>query len=139
MFRVPICPCHTPTIQFDGNITGHIGALVIHRPSNSTAISPDTWGVQNAVLEDGKMAATYTAQQRAEILRLAQEVGPLEAAKRKGVPPGTVTAWRCLENKRAKLAKRVITNPTGAPNPIRKGPLQELLETKGSISTIPPT
>ena len=52
------------------------------------------------------MAATYTAQQRAEILRLAQEVGPLEAAKRKGVPPGTVTAWRCLENKRAKLAKR---------------------------------
>ena len=85
------------------------------------------------------MAATYTAQQRAEILRLAQEVGPLEAAKRKGVPPGTVTAWRCLENKRAKLAKRVITNPTGAPNPIRKGFLQELLETKGSISTIPPT
>ena len=33
----------------------------------------------------------------------------------------------------------VITNPTGAPNPIRKGPLQELLETKGSISTIPRT
>ncbi len=33
---------------------------------------------------------------------------------------------------------RVITNPTGAPNPIRKGPLQELLETKGSIRTGPP-
>ena len=80
-------------------------ALVIHRPSNSTAISPGPWGVQDAVLEDGKMAAKCTAQQRAEILRLAQEVGPLEAAKRKGVPPGTVTAWRCLENKRAKLAK----------------------------------
>ena len=32
----------------------------------------------------------------------------------------------------------VITNPTGAPNPIRKGPLQELLETKGSIRTGPP-
>ena len=51
------------------------------------------------------MAAKCTAQQRTEILRLAQELGPLEAAKRKGVPPGTVTAWRCLENKRAKLAK----------------------------------
>ena len=62
----------------------------------------DQDGVQDAVLEDGKMAATYTAQQRAEILRLAQEVGPLEAAKRKGVPPGTVTAWRCLENKKRK-------------------------------------
>ncbi|HOE48266.1 MAG TPA: hypothetical protein PK140_13865, partial [Polyangiaceae bacterium] len=22
---LPICPCHTPTIQFDGNITGHMG------------------------------------------------------------------------------------------------------------------
>ena len=32
----------------------------------------------------------------------------------------------------------VITNPTGAPNPIRKGPPQELLETKGSIRTGPP-
>ena len=51
------------------------------------------------------MAAKCTAQQRTEILRLAQELGPLEAAKRKGEPPGTVTAWRCLENKRAKLAK----------------------------------
>ena len=58
------------------------------------------------------MAATYTAQQRTEILRLAQEVGPLEAAKRKGMPPGTVTAWRCLENKRAKLAK-----PPESPEP----------------------
>ena len=37
------------------------------------------------------MAATYTAQQRTEILRLAQEVGPLEAAKRQGMPPGAVT------------------------------------------------
>ena len=36
------------------------------------------------------------------------------------------------------VSKSVITNPTGAPNPIRKGPLQELLETKGSIRTGPP-
>ncbi|HNS97292.1 MAG TPA: hypothetical protein PKL73_10110, partial [Polyangiaceae bacterium] len=63
------CPCHTPTILFD---SGHMG-------------------VQDAVLEDGKMAATCTAQQHAEILRLAQEVGPLEAAKRQGMPPGAVT------------------------------------------------
>ncbi|OQB07981.1 MAG: hypothetical protein BWY17_05165 [Deltaproteobacteria bacterium ADurb.Bin207] len=45
------------------------------------------------------MAAKCTAQQCAEIPCLAQEVGPLEAAKRKGVTPGTVTAWRCLEKK----------------------------------------
>jgi transposase-like protein len=61
------------------------------------------------------MTAKYTAQERAEILLLAQQVGPTEAAKRKGVPPGTVTGWRCLENRKAKLTK--LPEPQPQPQP----------------------
>ncbi|MBW6496155.1 MAG: DDE-type integrase/transposase/recombinase [Burkholderiaceae bacterium] len=49
-----------------------------------------------------RVTATYTPQERIEILGLAEQVGPTEAAKRKGVPRGTVTGWRSQAKDRAQ-------------------------------------
>lgn len=37
--------------------------------------------------------ATYTPSQKAEALRLLAEVGKAEAARRSGIPAGTIAAW----------------------------------------------
>ncbi|OQB16690.1 MAG: hypothetical protein BWY17_01616 [Deltaproteobacteria bacterium ADurb.Bin207] len=66
------------------------------------------------------MAAKHTVHQRAGILRLAQEVGPLEAAKRKGVPPGTVTTWRCLGNNRGNLVKVAEPYKASTSEPLKR-------------------
>lgn len=66
-----------------------------------------------------RVTATYTAEERTDILRLAEQVGPVEAARRKGVPPGTVTGWRCQAKQRAEPVKQPGPEQPSVP-PVRK-------------------
>jgi transposase-like protein len=56
----------------------------------------------------------YTAQEKREAVKLAAEMGPTEAARRLGIPSGTVTCWRFLAHKEAaqnKLVNYTSTEP----------------------------
>ena len=66
-----------------------------------------------------RVTATYTAEERTDILRLAEQVGPVEAARRKGVPPGTVTGWRCQAKRGGELGKQPGPEQPSVP-PVRK-------------------
>ncbi len=44
-------------------------------------------------------AKKYTAQLKRETIQLAKEVGPGEAARRLGIPAGTVSCWGCKDRK----------------------------------------
>lgn len=48
-----------------------------------------------------RSARKYTSDERREAVSLAEEVGPLEASRRLGIPEGTVTYWRYAARKAA--------------------------------------
>lgn len=48
-----------------------------------------------------RSARKYTSAERREAVSLAEEVGPLEASRRPGIPVGTVTYWRYASRKAA--------------------------------------
>jgi putative transposase len=58
----------------------------------------------------------YTPEERREAVALAGEVGPLEAARRLGLPEGTVTCWRYLARKAAAEGRAWPTLPEPTPD-----------------------
>src|SRR5665647_3694459 len=63
-----------------------------------------------SIRSDGKMANKYNAEERAEALKLADEIGSSAAAQRLGMTADTIYGWR----NRAKH-KGVVLNNAGQP------------------------
>ena len=72
----------------------------------------------------------YTAAERRDALKLAEEVGPAEAARRLGIPQKSVTAWRSMAAKAAAEGK--TWPPTPEPEPDVDEPLPEVAEAPAS-------
>ena len=69
---------------------------------------------------------TYTAQEKRDVVALADEVGPAEAAERMGIPKGTVTCWRHLA--RQAQAAGQEWPPSPEPEPDEDASDEELAE-----------
>lgn len=52
-------------------------------------------------MSNGQQKRRYSASEKAKALALAQKVGPAEAARKLGIPEGTVTMWRHVAKKSA--------------------------------------
>src|SRR5665647_2918226 len=63
-----------------------------------------------SIRSDGKMANKYSAEERVEALKLADEIGAAAAAQRLGMNADTIYGWR----NRAKN-KGVVLNKAGQP------------------------
>lgn len=66
----------------------------------------------------------YTTSERREALALADEVGPSEAARRLGIPAGSVSAWRSMARKAAAAGEAWPKTPE--PEPDVDGPMPEV-------------
>ena len=62
----------------------------------------------------------YTAADRREALELADEIGPAEAARKLGIPGGTLTCWRTKAKRDALPAPRPTEEPGKAEEPAPK-------------------
>lgn len=61
-------------------------------------------------------ARKYTSEERREAVSLAEEVGPLEASRRLGIPDGTVTYWRHAARKAAAAGQGWPEQPKASPD-----------------------
>ena len=69
---------------------------------------------------------TYTAQEKRDLLELADEVGPAAAADRMGIPKGTATCWRHLARQAQAAGKE--WPPTPEPESDEDAGAEELAE-----------
>jgi len=63
-----------------------------------------------------RSARKYTSEERREAVSLAEEVGPLEASRRLGIPEGTVTYWRYAARKAAAAGRGWPEQPEASPD-----------------------
>ena len=54
------------------------------------------------------MGKRYTAEERAEALKLAEEIGAAAAARRLGINPDTLYGWQGRQKKRAAALERAV-------------------------------
>ena len=47
-------------------------------------------------MSTGQQKRRYAAKEKAKALALAEKIGPAEAARKLGIPEGTVTMWRYM-------------------------------------------
>jgi putative transposase len=71
-------------------------------------------------MTSGKLGK-YTAQEKREAVKLAAEMGPTEAARRLGIPSGTVTCWRFLAHKAEKAGEVWPRSPKPPPEDTDEG------------------
>jgi len=63
-----------------------------------------------------RSARRYTSEERREAVSLAEEVGPLEAGRRLGIPEGTVTYWRYASRKASATGHDWPAQPEPSPD-----------------------
>jgi transposase InsO family protein len=55
--------------------------------------------------------SVYTSEQREEALRMSEEIGPTAAARKLGIPPGTVYVWRHQRSKQQESTEPEVEQP----------------------------